>query len=318
MSGFAMQLGKKLAPWLLVLLGVAVGLTQCAVPSEQSEPVIPASTLDILQPNLTIQNWPSDNAPVARVHVVTIPPNYPVEVAVSDELKPVENFVTDTGAIAALNGGFFDPNNGQTTSFITVNGSLVADPRENQRLVNNPDLAPYIEQILNRSEFRRYDCDDGVRYDITGHNSVVPDGCTLHSALGAGPQLLPDDASLAEGFTDYANGIITRDAIGSLQRNARTAIGITENDTLVWVMVAQTEPAGGMTLAELAEFMSILKLQKALNLDGGSSSSLALFDWVSSGPVQSSIQNYYGRLDSSGKPIQQRPVKSVLVIQRHE
>ncbi|MEM9978370.1 MAG: phosphodiester glycosidase family protein [Cyanobacteria bacterium P01_D01_bin.2] len=250
-----------------------------------------------------MQSWSDSSA--TQVYVVTIPPGYPVEVAVSDRLKTVDAFAADTGSLAVLNGGFFDPNNGQTTSFITVDGFLVADPRDNQRLVDNPDLAPYIDQILNRSEFRRYDCADGINYDITVHSHPIPSGCRLHSALGAGPQLLPDTSQL-EGFTDYANGTLIRDAIGSQQRNARSAIGIKADGSLLWVMVAQVNPAGGMTLAELANVMVAAGAHSALNLDGGGSSSLHV-----AGLDGALTQTYYGRLDQSGNTIR-RPVKSVL------
>ncbi len=300
--------GKPLTLMCLLCVGMVASLTQCAVAPEPKSPAeqIPSEPP---QPVFTTQNWPNDDAPRAYVYVVTIPPGYSVEVAVSEELKTVEDFAADTGALAVLNGGFFDPSNGQTTSFVKVNGALVADPRENRRLMDNPDLVPYIGQILNRSEFRRYDCRDRIRYDITFHNESVPDGCTLQSALGAGPQLLPNDTSQAEGFTDYVDDVLIRDAIGSQQRNARSAIGIKSDGTLVWLMVAQTDPANGMTLAELAEFMTTLDIYKALNLDGGSSSSL----YAAGVASDSQPQTYYGRLNQSGQSIQ-RPVKSVLFI----
>ena len=288
----------------LLGLGLAYSLTQCAAPPA---PVATSQKVTAMpQPVLTIQDWPAQSSPLVQVHVVTIPPNYPIEVAVSDPLKTVEEFAADTGAMAVLNGGFFDPANGQTTSFVTVNGALVADPRDNDRLIDNPDLTVYMEQILNRSEFRRYRCGDDIRYDITFHNAPLPADCTLHSALGAGPQLLPDTAQ-TEGFIDFADGSLIRDAIGTQQRTARSAIGLHADGTLVWVMVSQTEPDSGMTLAELAEFMTNLNVQKALNLDGGTSSSLA---WSVSDGLAAS---YYGRLDQMGQPIQ-RPVKSVLLL----
>ena len=294
---------------LFLAPGLAFSLSQCAAqPVLEPVPVQPIP-LSQVQPTLAIENWPNDDDVIARVHIVTIPPNYPVEVAVGDGLKTVEDFATETQALAVLNGGFFDPNNAQTTSFVTVNGTLAADPRNNARLIDNPDLAIYIEQILNRSEFRRYDCVEGVRYDITVHNAAIPHDCTLHSALGAGPQLLPNDTSQTEGFTDYVNGTLTRDAIGSQQQNARSAIGIKEDGTLLWVMVAQPDPTGGMTLAELAEFMATMNAQKVLNLDGGSSSSLQIL-WSDNNELD---RTYYGRLDQNGQKIQ-RPVKSVLLI----
>ena len=297
---------------LSLYMGLALILTQCATTSsERASPesaVTPSPELTIADPTLTIQNWPSDETPIARVHRVTIPANYPMEVAISDDLKTVETFAAETGATAVINGGFFDPNNAQTTSFVTIDGTLVADPQDNRRLMNNLDLTPYLEQILNRSEFRRYTCGGEIRYDLTLHSASIPNGCSLHSALGAGPQLLPEDTSQIEGFTDYADGALIRDAIGSQQRNARSAIGMMQDGTLIWVMVAQVQSSGGMTLAELATFMTSLKIQKVLNLDGGSSASLQtnlLEDGLS--------QAYYGRLDSNGQQIR-RPVKSVLLI----
>ena len=296
---------------LFLAPGLAFSLSQCAAqPVLEPVPVQPIP-LSQVQPTLAIENWPNDDDVIARVHIVTIPPNYPVEVAVGDGLKTVEDFATETQALAVLNGGFFDPNNAQTTSFVTVNGTLAADPRNNARLIDNPDLAIYIEQILNRSEFRRYDCVEGIRYDITVHNAAIPHDCTLHSALGAGPQLLPNDTSQTEGFTDYVNGTLTRDAIGSQQRNARSAIGIKEDGTLLWVMVAQPDPTGGMTLAELAEFMADVGIQKALNLDGGSSSALYFDQIIFSGSDHSQLPTETNTAQTSPNL---RPIKSALTL----
>ncbi|MEL6334464.1 MAG: phosphodiester glycosidase family protein, partial [Cyanobacteria bacterium J06626_26] len=95
----------------------------------------------------------------------------------------------------------------------------------------------------------------------------------------------------------------------SQQRNARSAIGIKEDNTLLWVMAAQSNSAGGMTLTELAEFMATMNTQKVLNLDGGSSSSLYVL-WADKDELN---RTYYGRLDQNGQKIQ-RPVKSVFLI----
>lgn len=314
-----MQLDRKLRliGKLWICSGLIVSLTQCTAQAPTPALDSPPSKLET-QPTFTQQSWPESHAPIAHVSIVAIPSNYPVEIAVSEDLKTVDDFAADLDALAVLNGGFFDPNNAQTTSFITVNGSLVADPRRNRRLVDNPDLAVYMEQILNRSEFRRYACDDRsgdrIRYDITVHNAPLPNGCELHSALGAGPQLLPQDTSQAEGFTDYINGTLNRDAIGSRQRNARSAIGIKPDSSLVWVMVTQVESAGGMTLAELAEFMATLDVQKALNLDGGSSSSL-YFDQPAATDVDHRVAQQSTEQPSQHQPQPQRSVKSVLYLQ---
>lgn len=251
---------------------------------------------------LTIQEHPT-----ARVYVLTIPPSAKstVQVAVVDSLATVADIAQQTGAIAVVNAGFFDPHNGETTSYGLVAGELVADPAQNERLMTNPSLTTYLAQILNRSEFRRYTCDGQPRYEITEHDAATPSSCQLQDAIGAGPQLVPADTSVAEGFVTYSQGQRTRDALGSTTRNARTAVGIKPNGDVVWVMVAQKpdQPVGtGMTLEEVAEVMRSQGVNQALNLDGGSSSSLYYQG-----------NTYYGKVDANGQAVQ-RPIKSVLLV----
>ena len=244
--------------------------------------------------------------PTGAVHVVTIPAesNYIITTEITANLTPIADFATRNNAVAAINGGYFDPNNEKTTSYITQQGNLVADPRINERLIDNPDLKPYLGKILNRAEFRRYQCGEATRYDITFHTADVPDNCILQDALGAGPQLLPVDTSVAEGFTAYEDGKLIRDAIGRDALNARSAIAITKEGNVILAMVQQQDSTdSGMSLADLATFLHSLGATKAMNLDGGSSSSLYYQG-----------ETYYGKLDSEGDRVQ-RPLKSVLLVQ---
>jgi len=194
--------------------------------------------------------------------------------------------------VAAINGGFFDPVNQKTTSIVIRQGVLIADPKLNERFINNPKNAPYLDKMLNRSELRRYICGETIRYDINIRESPIPSGCRLVDALGGGPSLLPELGLIQEGFVSVANGKIVRDALGSNRPNARTAIGITRDGSLVWVMVAQKpeNPSNsGMSLPEVANFMKSLGVEKAMNLDGGSSSSFYYKG-----------QTFYGKVDSNG------------------
>ena len=246
--------------------------------------------------------------PAAIVYVVTIPDpvRYPVQVAVTEGLARVDQIAAQVcegeGCAAAINAGFFDPNNGLTTSHVVTDGALVADPSQNERLVGNPDLASYMDQILNRSEFRRYDCDGMPSYDITFHSDPVPAGCDLVDAVGAGPQLLPQDTSVEEGFVDRTTN---RDALGSQLPNARSAVGLTADGGVVLVMAGQLPGVSpsGVTLAEMAAVMGDRGVVKALNLDGGSSSTL-----IYQGTT------HYGRLNAEGDRVQ-RPVKSILWVE---
>ena len=291
--------------WLGTALAGAIALTTLGCSRTPSSPaVLPAQTAaeQTVAPTseLTYQAYDLENA---TVHVVTLPATANLSIAVADELISVADFARQEEAIALLNAGFFDPQNSKTTSYLIEQGQLVGDPAENERLVGNPNLAPYMDKILNRSEFRVYECGVGVyRYDITRRDAPVPMGCAIESAVGAGPQLLPAETSFEEGFTDFENGERVRDAIGSSGPNARSAIALTADGTILLIMVAQRPDALGFALTEVADFAASLGAVKLLNLDGGSSSSLHY-----------NGQTYLGRLDAEGNSIE-RPVKSVLVV----
>ena len=247
--------------------------------------------------------------PKSIVHVVRIPTTSPVTIRPAialDGLEKLETLAQQEGAIAAINGGFFDPNNQLTTSYVTRDGEVVLDPRDNIGLMENLNVAIYIDRILNRSEFRRYQCstedERQTNYVITPHDQLTPFHCELVDALGAGPALLPQFRAEDEAFVDEING---RDALGSNYPNARSAIGIAPDGTVVLAMAAQradVSDRSGLSLFELADVMASLGVDQALNLDGGSSSSL-YYDGTT----------HYGRLDADNNVIK-RSVKSVLLV----
>ncbi|MEP1060042.1 MULTISPECIES: phosphodiester glycosidase family protein [Cyanophyceae] len=299
--------------WLMSLAGIGLGLMWFAIahssrsssPSQPS-PINSAPTPTPAAASLARLEYKSYALPDSTVHTLTIPlhSRYEVTPALSDTVETPAAIARREGAIAALNGGFFDPENQKSTAYIVLNGQQVADPTQNERLMSNPDLVPYLDKILNRSEFRQYQCGDRRQYAIALHRAAPPTGCELINALGGGSRLLPAITAQEEGFVAYANGTISRDALGSRQPNARTAIGITRDHSILWVMVAQKpkDAASGMTLQALADFMKTLGVEQAMNLDGGSSSSL-YYDGKSA----------YGKVDQAGKPLI-RPVKSVLLV----
>ncbi len=243
------------------------------------------------------------------VHTLWIPPEgqYQVVVASAPTVDTLENLARQYGAIAALNGGFLDPVNAKSISYVTQQGKLVVAPNQNERLVGNPDLVPYLSQILNRTEFRRERCGPKDRYSIALHSDPLQLSCQLIDALGGGPRLFPQITLEQEGFRATIKGQVIRDAVGSDQPNSRTAIGITSNGTVVWMMVAQKSESSnsGMTITALAHFMRMLGIEQAMNLDGGSSSSFYYQG-----------KTIYGKINASGDLVK-RPVKSVLLVQQH-
>jgi hypothetical protein len=309
LAGGGRSRGWVIASQLTFLAAGLVGLTACGEgatsTSTWSNSTAAANEEDALPAAVALRTY---ELPTSVVQVVTVPPKseHTIAVAWSDDLATLPQQAKSAGAIAAINAGFFDPQNGLTTSFVVVDGAIVADPRQNPRLMENPDLQEVLPAILNRSEWRIYDCDDGTRYDITAHAAPVPPACTLTSAVGAGPQLLPTLTGYEEGFlADNDAGETVRDALGSRWPNARSAVGLKADGTVVLAIATQlpeTDRPTGFTLPQMADFLASIGVQKALNLDGGSSTGL-YFDGHA----------YFGKLDTEGAPIE-RPIKSVLVV----
>jgi hypothetical protein len=241
-----------------------------------------------------------------RVHLLTIPSDRAMAIvpSVAPSLQSLAQIARARGAIAGINGGYFDPANQQTNSWVLIDGRVAANPANNTRLLQNPALRPHLKAILARSEFRVYHCKGKVRYGIAPHQAPIPPGCTLVHALGGGPQLLPTLTTEREAFTARAQGVVVRDAIDALGANARTAVGLKADGQLLWVMVEQKpgRDSSGMTLGELGRYLKGRGVSSALNLDGGSSSSIYV-KGVSHG----------GQRDQSGAPIQ-RAVKSFLLL----
>lgn len=302
--------------WILSLsligLGILLSLLllaslPSAPPSVSPSGFTPASTPEAIR-------YEVYTSPQSVVHILEIPSQsgFLVAIALSPELNTLENFVqqyetSGVPPIAALNGGFFDPTNQKSTSYIILQGQLAADPQQNERLMQNPDLAPYLDQILNRTEFRQYLCGKTIRYDITFHQDPPLTNCRIIEALGGGPRLLPEMTLEQEGFVDYANGAVVRDPLGSSQPNARSAVGIAnDGSTIILAMAAQKPNVAinsGMSLEELAGFLKNLGVEKAMNLDGGSSASFYY-----------NGETFYGKVGEDGNLIR-RPVKSILVVQ---
>ncbi|MBK8190473.1 MAG: phosphodiester glycosidase family protein [Vampirovibrionales bacterium] len=226
--------------------------------------------------------------------------------ASGDRLQRLEAFVAHSRARAAINGGYFDPANGQTTSFVLEEGQPWQDPRNNKRLTDNPALKPYLPSIFNRSEFRLYACATGRRYDIAFHDAPAPEGCTLQAALGAGPQLAPDNTAQAEAFIAFdAAGKRTRDPLGVDRPNARSLIGITpQGDVILGLFTQSPQPAAsrGFTLTQASALMQEAGAERVMALDGGGSSA-AYYDG----------RYYYGKLNAKGQ-VEKRALKSILAV----
>ena len=198
-------------------------------------------------------------------------PNIQISPYISQGLETVDSVAIKTNSIVAINAGFFDPSNQKTTSYVVKDSVIAANPYDNEHLITNESLKPYLANILNRSEFRILsDANGKISFDIARHNSKPSFGMTLIHSIQAGPELYPCLAQEEEGFVVRQNGKTIRDSVGALQQHARSAVAFKGNH-LYLIALSNENKA---TLQDLTNFLKPFSFDKIMAFDGGSSTSL--------------------------------------------
>ncbi len=171
-----------------------------------------------------------------------------------------------------VNAGFFDPKNGETTSYVVTDRVTSADPMFNKALTNNPFFRKNMNMILNRSEFRVMQCGNKFKYAIVAHKSEVPFECQLVTSAQGGPLILPELRMEEEGFVVRNDeGQVIRETASVLHKTSRTIIGLKGNDECHILIITDDNP---MDLYEVQKLCNDLKLDRAMAFDGGSSTSM--------------------------------------------
>src|SRR5690606_24799833 len=111
----------------------------------------------------------------------------------NESVRTTSDTAKGLGAIVACNGGFFNLSDGESTSYVTIDGIAQCEPKTNKALVSNPKLKQFLPQIFDRVELRILKSAGGkLSAKIALHSSPVPTGFTLIHSLQAGPELLPE------------------------------------------------------------------------------------------------------------------------------
>lgn len=105
-------------------------------------------------------------------------------------------------------------------------------------------------------------------------NTVTPDLSEYSDAIGAGPLLLKNNVSVLDPALEQFS------AAFSQQSAPRSAIGRTPEGTLILATIQQRIGGTGPSLNETAQIMKSLGTSDALNLDGGSSTTLVLSEQI--------------------------------------
>jgi hypothetical protein len=208
--------------------------------------------------------------------------SWQIKPAISSVLEATSNKAEQDRVTAAVNGGYFSPKDGSSVSCVIIDGKVVSEPAKNRALVRS--IRGHQQSIFNRSELRvLQDTSGATSLDIAPHNASLGPGYKLLHSLQSGPNLLTaagtydDQALTREGFIRKNAKGNWIDAIDAAGQEARTAIGITADHRMIMACVADNhhDPnSTGLTISQLAELMRSLGCIKALNLDGGSSTTM--------------------------------------------
>ena len=193
-----------------------------------------------------------------------------VKVYASSALKTNEEIHKLSGAELTINAGFFDPNNGKTISYVVMDRQTMEDPMLNENIFSNPVLRKNLPKILNRTEFRIVECDNKYQYEIVPHNTPVPFTCSIVEAVQGGPMILPDLQLEEEFFIVKKDEKIVRESCSVLHKVARTVLGIKDGDLHI-LIITDDNP---MDMYEVQALCKKLGFERAMGLDGGSSTSM--------------------------------------------
>lgn len=177
-------------------------------------------------------------------------------------------------ALLAINGDYYGV---QESGYVIRNGILYRSSARN----GQQDLVIYSD---GSTEFISED-------DVTAEELMEKGAWQV---LSFGPALISDgEISVSE-----------EEEVGkAMESNPRTAIGFLEDGSLVFVVSdGRTEKSEGLSLYEMAEFLTSIGVVNAYNLDGGGSSTMVYGGELINNPT------------TSGRSIKERAVSDILYI----
>ena len=213
-----------------------------------------------------------------------------VKVYASQSLMTNDEVHKMSGALLTVNGGFFDPENEKTMSFVVTGRQTIEDPIMNENFLANPVLRKNMSKILNRTEFRILECTNSrdLKYAIVPHNTSADFSCIVKTSAQGGPLILPQLRLEEEYFVVKKDGVVVRESAAVLHKTARTIIGL-KDDELHILIITDKHP---MDLYEVQKYCKDLGLTRAMAFDGGSSTSFNYKDEIE---VVSTEENSTGR-----------------------
>lgn len=210
-----------------------------------------------------------------------------VGVVVSDKMRETSKMASEQGAIAAINGSYFDMKRGNSVCFLKVD----------RQVVDTTTLGEFARRVtgavsIRKGKMKIISWNRQIEKQYKGKKVIV---------LASGPLMLKDGR-----YCDWS--LCEKDFIWT--KHPRSAVALTKDGKILFITVDGRFPkhAGGVSIPELAHLIRILGGKDAINLDGGGSTTL----WLSGAP-DNGIVNYpcdNKRFDHRGE----RTVPNILYI----
>lgn len=189
-----------------------------------------------------------------------------VGVTVSDKMRETSRMASERGAIAAINGSYFDMKRGNSVCFLKVD----------RQVVDTTTLGEFARRVtgavsIRKGKMKIISWNRQIEKQYKGKKGIV---------LASGPLMLKDGR-----YYDWS--LCEKDFIRT--KHPRSAVALTKDGKILFITVDGRFPkhAGGVSIPELAHLIRILGGKDAINLDGGGSTTL----WLSGAP-DNGIVNY--------------------------
>ena len=227
--------------------------------------------------------------------VVEIPKGSKAHLAFASDtlLTRVSDFAQRAGALAAINGSYFNMSTGEPVCYLKIKGYKLGDNEPNKRDTTQRKYYQNAAIRLLPSGRPRFNIPDSNRLS----EYQMPDS----NVMTAGPMLL------------YRGEVVPQrtDLRFVYGRHNRTAIGLKQDGTIVLVVAdgRHRRKSEGLSLPELIRIMRWLGCRDAANLDGGGSSCMYIKGLGEEGVVNHPSDN--GRFDAHG---QRRVANAILVV----
>lgn len=218
---------------------------------------------------------------------------YNIQLAHEEKRTRTSEMALKRGAVAAVNGSFFDMDKHFPICYLRINGVNIGENTPGKDTVNRK-YYQYGTLCLDSTSVLILKTDSSRRWE-----EALP----YPNIMTAGPLLIYHDT------LQY----MRNDRTFVTQRHNRTAVGIREDGTILLVVAdGRFKEAEGLSLTELQQILRWLGCRDALNLDGGGSTTMFLNSNESQGILNYPSDN--SRFDHAGE----RGVSNAVLIMKND